>query len=198
MLVGETLASVVVPVPETATVCGLPAAPSVIVMAAERLPVAEGVKVTLIVQLAPAATLNPQVLVWAKLLALVPDTVMLVMLKSAVPVFVSVTVCAALLVPTVSFPKATLEGETLTADAVPVPERVTVWGLFEALSVTVTVAARDPVADGLKTTLIAQFAPAATDDPQLLVWVKSLALAPEITIPVRFNAALPEFDNVIA
>jgi hypothetical protein len=137
-------------------------------------------------------------LVWAKLLALVPDTVMLATLKFALPVFVSVTVCTELLVPTVSFPKLTLEGETLTADAVPVPESDTAWGLLEALSVSVTAAARDPVAEGLKMTLIAQFAPAATDDPQLLVCVKSPALAPEITIPVRFNAALPEFDNVIA
>ena len=60
---GDTLATVVVPVPESATVCGLPAAPSVIVIEAERLPVLEGVKVTLMVQLALAATVDPQLFV---------------------------------------------------------------------------------------------------------------------------------------
>ena len=58
---------------------------------AARAPLAEGVKVTLIVQLAPAATELPQLLVWAKLLALVPETAMLVMLRAALPVLLSVT-----------------------------------------------------------------------------------------------------------
>jgi hypothetical protein len=52
-----------VPVPERATVCGLPAALSVIVTIADRAPVAVGVKVTAIVQVAPAATLVPQAFV---------------------------------------------------------------------------------------------------------------------------------------
>ena len=63
MLVGDTLATVVVPVPESSTVCGLPAAPSVIVIEVERFPVLEGVKVTLMVQLALAATVDPQLFV---------------------------------------------------------------------------------------------------------------------------------------
>jgi hypothetical protein len=100
MLVGETLATVEVPVPERATVCGLPAAPSVIVSVAARLPLTEGVKVRLMAQLAPAATLEPQLLVWAKLLELAPVTAMLAMLKSALPVFVRVIVSAVLLLPT--------------------------------------------------------------------------------------------------
>ena len=91
---------VVAPVPVRLIVCGLPAALSVIAREAVREPVAEGVKVTLIVQLAPAATLVPQVFVCAKSPLLVPVTAMLVMLSAAVPLFVSVTVCAALVVPT--------------------------------------------------------------------------------------------------
>ena len=46
------------------------------------VPAAVGLKVTLRVQLAPAATLEPQVLVWEKS----PLTVMLVMLRAALPV----------------------------------------------------------------------------------------------------------------
>ena len=49
-------------------------------------------KVTLIVQLPPAATELPQLLVWAKSLALVPVSARLVILKAAVPVLVRVTV----------------------------------------------------------------------------------------------------------
>ena len=52
-----------VPVPERLAVCGLPLALSVTVRAAVRVPVAAGEKVTLIVQLAPAAKLEPQLLV---------------------------------------------------------------------------------------------------------------------------------------
>jgi hypothetical protein len=45
------------------TVCGLPLALSVIVTEAVRFPVAVGVNITLIVQVPPAATELPQVLV---------------------------------------------------------------------------------------------------------------------------------------
>ena len=58
-LVGESFA--VVPVPLRETVCGLPAALSVTLRAALREPLAVGLNVTLIVQLAPAASELPQV-----------------------------------------------------------------------------------------------------------------------------------------
>jgi hypothetical protein len=90
----------VVPVPERLTECGLPVALSEIVTDAMRLPLAEGLKVTLIVQAAPAVTLEPQLLVWVKSLALVPETAIEAMLKSAVPELVRVTTWAAPLVPT--------------------------------------------------------------------------------------------------
>jgi hypothetical protein len=97
-LVGErlTAGAVLVPVPERLTVCGLPEALSVRVTAAVRVPLAAGVKATLIVQVAPAAKLDPQLLVSAKLLPLVPETAMLVTLKAALPVLVRVTDCALL------------------------------------------------------------------------------------------------------
>jgi len=85
------LATVEMPVPERLTDWGLPAALSVMARAAERLPAAEGVKVTLMVQLAPAASAMPQLLVWAKSAALVPKTATLLMFKGALPVLVRLT-----------------------------------------------------------------------------------------------------------
>ena len=67
---------------------------------AVRVPVAAGVNVTLIVQLPPAATELPQVLVLLKSLAFAPVTEMLVMLRLAFPVFVRTTAWAALVVAT--------------------------------------------------------------------------------------------------
>jgi hypothetical protein len=66
-----------------------------------RLPVALGVNVTGIVQLAPAASDVGQLLVWAKSPAFVPPIAMLATLSEAVPELVSVTVWAALVVPVV-------------------------------------------------------------------------------------------------
>ncbi len=67
---------------------------SVTVTVPLRVPVAVGLKVTEIVQLAPAATLVPQVFVCAKS----PLTPMLARLSVAVPVLLSVTVMGALAV----------------------------------------------------------------------------------------------------
>jgi hypothetical protein len=96
-LVGESFA--VVPIPLSVTFCGLPAALSVMLTAAVRVPLAVGLKVTLILQLAPAANVLPQVWVCAKSPALVPVIAMLLMVKLVVPVFLRVTVLAALVVP---------------------------------------------------------------------------------------------------
>jgi hypothetical protein len=93
-LVGAKLVLGAIPVPERATVCGLPVALSVTVVVPGWLPAAVGVKVTLMEQLAPAATEAGQVLVW-EYGAL---TTMVVMFSAAVPELVSVTVCAALVV----------------------------------------------------------------------------------------------------
>lgn len=58
-LLGESLTAV--PVPLSDTCCGLPESLSVRLSAALRMSVAVGLKVTLIVQLAPAASELPQV-----------------------------------------------------------------------------------------------------------------------------------------
>ena len=93
-LVGEKLTLAATPVPDSVTVCGLPVALSVTVTVPGWLPRAVGVNVTLMEQLAPAATEAPQVLACAYCAL----ATMLVMLSAAVPELVSVMVCAALVV----------------------------------------------------------------------------------------------------
>ncbi len=100
----EKLRPVIAPDPLRVTFCGLPIALSVIVTFADRFPAAVGVKVTPMLQLAPAATEPPQLFVWAKSPLLVPVTAILLMLSAVLPVLVRVTVCAALVVPTFSLP----------------------------------------------------------------------------------------------
>jgi hypothetical protein len=73
---------------------------SVMMIFALLVPVLVGVNVTLMLQLAPGPTLEPQLLVCAKSAGFAPPTMILVILKLAVPLFVSVTVCAALPLPT--------------------------------------------------------------------------------------------------
>ena len=80
--------------PVRLTVCGLPVALSVMVIVPGWLPVAVGVKVTVMVQLALAASEAPQVLVCAYCVL----AAMLVKVREAVPELVSVSVCAALVV----------------------------------------------------------------------------------------------------
>jgi hypothetical protein len=196
-LLGEKLTAGAVPVPERLTVWGLPLALSVTVSEAARLPLAEGVKVTLSVQFAPAATEPPQVFVCAKSLEFVPVIAIPVRLKVALPLLLRVIVPAALLVPTAWFAKERLLGEKLTAGAVPVPERLAVWGLPLALSMTVSEAARLPLAEGVKVTLSVQFAPTATELPQVSVCAKSLALAPVIARLEILKAAFPRLLRVI-
>jgi hypothetical protein len=80
-----------VPTPMSDTVCGLPLALSVMVIAAVRVPVPVGVKVTVMVQFAPAVKLDPQVFVSAKSAVFTPVTPILLIANGAVPLFESVT-----------------------------------------------------------------------------------------------------------
>ncbi len=90
-----------VPVPLKLTDCGLPLALSVSVRLPERLPVMVGVNVTLITQLPLAAT---EVLVLhvvpVAATAKSPVAARLVKVSDAVPLLVTVTALAALVVPT--------------------------------------------------------------------------------------------------
>jgi hypothetical protein len=80
------------PVPVKVMVCGLPAALSEMLRLPLRVPVAEGIKTTLTVQLFPAGTPVAQVFVWVKS----PVAEILEMVSAALPVLVRVTGCAAL------------------------------------------------------------------------------------------------------
>jgi len=88
------------PVPVRVAVCGLPVALSVTATAAARVPDAAGANVTLIAQLAPAATDAPHVLLWAKSPLLVPVTAVLLMVTAELVLLVRVSVWPALVVPT--------------------------------------------------------------------------------------------------
>ena len=76
------------------------------------------------------------------------------------------TIFAALVLPTVSLPKARVVGERVTG-AKPVPVRLTVCGEFVALSVTEMLPVRAPVVDGTNVALIVQLTP-AFNVPQVL------------------------------
>ena len=84
----------------------------------------------------------------------------------------------------------------MTAGAVPVPVRLAVRGLPVALSVTASVALRDPAAVGLKVTLMVQLAAAARLAPQPLVCAKSPLLVPVMTTPLIVSAAPVPFVSV--
>ena len=88
------------PVPVTFTICGLPLALSVKLNEALRLPVADGVNVTPAVQVALGATVAPVQVsaLLAKSLAFVPPSVTAEIDRLAVPVLVTVTDRAALVV----------------------------------------------------------------------------------------------------
>jgi len=145
-----------VPVPVRLTVCGLPAALSLTARVALLVPAAVGVNLTLMVQLEPAASVAPHVVVRVKSPLFPPVMVMLLMESVAVPVSRKVTVCAELVVPISRVLKVRDVGDKLTAEAVPVPVKLTVCGLPRALSLTVRAAVRAPVAVGVNVTLIVQ------------------------------------------
>jgi hypothetical protein len=95
---------------------------------------------------------------------------MLLIVRVALPVLLSVTILAGLVVPNTWLANIRLVGDRVTAGAIPVPVTGTACGLPAALSATLIFAVRVPLAVGVNATLIAQEAPAATDDPQVLVW----------------------------
>jgi hypothetical protein len=94
---------------------------------------------------------------------------MLLIESGPVPLLLSVTVCAALVVPTFWLANVRLVGARLAAGAVPLPLRLAVCGLPAASSVTLSEPLRVPVAVGVKVTLMLQLALAANVVPQLLV-----------------------------
>jgi hypothetical protein len=158
---------------------------SVMVNVAVRLKGAVGEKVTLRVQLLPAATEPPQLLDWAKSPEFAPDSATL-KVKVAFPVLLRVTVCAALDVPTFWLLKVRLVAETAAMGARAVPVRLTVCGLPAALSAILTEAVRvteEKAAVGANVTLMVQLPP-VIELPHVLVCAKSPELAPVMLTPM--------------
>jgi hypothetical protein len=145
------------------TVC-VPLA-SIMVSVPVLVPLTVGEKVTPMVQLLFAATLVPQVFELTVNGAAVET---LVTVRAELPPFLSVTVCAALVVPTVMSANVRLAG---VAEALePVPLKVTTCGLPVAESDMDRVPVMVPVAVGVKITLIVQALLADRELGQLLVW----------------------------
>jgi len=160
-----------------------------------RAQVVVGLKVTLMVQLAPAANELEHVWVCPKSPASVPAIAMLVIVIAVVPTFLSVTVLTALVVPTFTEPKLRLVG--VSSAVVPVPLSGTCCGLPAALSVTARFALRAPVVDGLNVRLTVQLAAAASLLPQVVaVSGKSAASAPVTAILLMVSAVLPTLVSV--
>ena len=140
------------------------------------LPMAVGVKVMLMTQLAPAARLAPQVLVCAKPKLLVSVVTVIAVLFG----LLSVAVCGRLGTPTMIEPKLTAAGlkvgATITTGgggaggATAVPLRVALTLPAEVVAETAPVGL--PATVGLKLTVMVQLAFAASVAPQVVVWVK--------------------------
>lgn len=118
---------------------------------------------------------------------------MLEMSRSPLPVFVTTTVFAALLLLTVWVPNCDMFGLAVTIGIVPVPLRAMVCGLPVALSVTDRLALRAPAAPGLNEawTVRLVFATTVTGNAGGLTSEKSAAFAPDIEIALMTRLALP-------
>lgn len=181
----------VMPFPNSLATWGLSEALSVMAIDPYSCPSSVGVKVTLMEHVPPGPTLLPHVLVWAN----VPEvTAMLVMVTVDALVLVSVTICAALVVPSPCEEKKSGEGfNKITA---PVPWSVAVWGLSTALSVTVRVPVRKPAAVGVKIMPMVQLKLTGTLVPQV-VEVGWTAKSPLATIPEMLRVVPVSLNNVM-
>lgn len=117
-----------------------------------------------------------------------------------VPVFVMVTVCGELTVPTVWFPNERPVGVIVTwvDEAIPVPERAMVCGLPAALSVILICPAIGPMAVGVNVTSIVQEPPPAAmvpPPPQVPDFAKlsvvTVVVVVEMSIAEIVNGAVP-------
>ena len=160
-----------VPVPESATCCGLFVAESVKLSVAVRAPAAVGLNTIVAVQPADAVRLVPHVLLeTVKSVAFAPVIATLLMVMDAAVALDKVAVCDAVLEPIVVLANVRLAGVAATVPgAAPVPESARVWGLLLAASAKFKVAVRSPVAVGENTIVTVQLADAARLVPHVLL-----------------------------
>ena len=149
-LVAENVTGGFSPVPLSAMVCGDPLAVSEMVTVAVAAPVAVGAKCPWIKQFAPAARVVPQLLANTNSVAFVPETAMLVNVKVAVPVLVSVTESDALVNPTVVAANDNLVADRVTGGSTPIPLNAIVSGELSALLVMLIEAVSAPPPVGAK------------------------------------------------
>jgi hypothetical protein len=142
ILAGEAESCSVTPVPLKPTVSGDPAALLVMLTLPLSLPVAAGAKVAVKGVDCPAESVSGTVSPLRLKPVPVADAAVTVTL--AVPVLVSVTVCASLL-PTATLPKLTLVGDVEICSVTPVPLKATVFGEPVALLVIVMAPVALPV-----------------------------------------------------
>jgi hypothetical protein len=196
-LSGDRLTAGPKPVALRLTDCGLPGALSVKERLPEAAPSVVGVKVTATVQDPDAATgLEIEQVVPAGAMANGPVTPMTVKVRLALPVFVTVTVCAGLVVPTDSEGKVGGADKLATAPS-PVALRLTDCGLPGALSVKERLPEAAPAAVGVKVTATVQDPDAATGlAVEQVVPVGAMANGPEMLMALMVRLALPMFVTV--
>ena len=181
------------PVPVSVDVCGLVGALSTTRRFAVRAPLRVGAKLTLTVQFAPGARLVPQVRdEMMNCPGFAPTKPIELIVAVAVPVFVSVKVCGALVLPRVTVPKFQDAGVSVAAGCTPVPVSVTIWGLVTSESVIVSVPVRTPVVVGAKTTLIRQLRPGFRVVPQFVASEKFVLQVMLLIV----SGVVPTFDTV--
>lgn len=164
-----------------------------------RLPAALGVNETEIVQLADAARLLPDVHVFEPIAKSAPVRVVAPRTSAALPVLVSVTLCAVAVLPIVVEPNVSWVGERVAPGApaaapVPVSDTEVLDGV--ALWAIVNVAFRAPVALGVKVTETLQLADAARLLPEVQLLLPIAKSAPAIDVAPSTSAAVPVLVSV--
>ncbi len=189
-----------VPVPVSGTVWGLGVALSARLREALSAPEVVGLKVTVTMQVVPGATdtaveqvVEPATI--TKSIAFVPVIDgLLAKFRALEPMFVSVTVIPALVIPSTTWPNGTFPGRPLTPGpgAVPVPDSPTVCVAGVALSLKLSIALSAPVVDGVNVSVTVQLIPAGTGVPK----IHAEALDEEETM-AKSDALVPMTDGLL-
>ena len=116
--------------------------------------------------------------------------------RTTVPVLVTVTVFAALVVFRTTLPKDSEVRDREKLDRTPVPESATRLVPAPLPADTVTLATLGPTLVGLNFTLIVHSAPTATDVPQLLNCENCVAFVPVTEIDVIGSRVVPVFFSL--
>ena len=193
--------AVAVPVPLSVTLLGEPVALWVIDRLALRAPLTVGVKASFTTHDALAATLPPAVQVVPVAIwnspACAPESARALMVSGALPLLLTVTVCAVEVVAMV-WVKLSVVGDTpITGlSATPVPESAVLLWAPLASCVTSRLALRAPAADGVKPMITVQLPAATTEPPAVQVpplMVNSVLPVPSVP---SVRVAVPVFDKV--